>query len=191
MPMPMPMDSLWTEIPVPPDVWRDPLACLSDHGSRPIWGEGNPEGRVMIVLDNPGAREDSGGRPFACGTRQTLRRAVLEAGLNDSELYITYLLKRRPRKAYDREQAWTAYLPLLHRQIEEVRPAGLVCMGNTVVQALFGSDCDVKGMRGRSHAYLGVPTVITYHPLAARRRPQLYPLVVDDLSKAAATFSRA
>lgn len=30
-----------------------------------VWGEGNPAAPIMIILDNPGAREDREGKLFA------------------------------------------------------------------------------------------------------------------------------
>lgn len=173
------------ELPIPADIPDEALAHLSDHGSRPIWAEGSPVGRLMVVLDNPGSREDVAGNPFMCGTRQTLQRALKEADMPVGDVYVTYLLKRRPRKAYDRQQAWQAYLPLLEQQVDGQNSHVVVCMGNTVVHALFGLEQDVKGMRGQPVVYRGIPAIITYHPLAARRRPALYPILVKDLSEAA------
>ena len=66
---------------------------LCQHGTRVIWGEGNPAASVLVILDNPGAREDKNGLPFLCGTRETLQRAAYEAGLDSDALYITYILK--------------------------------------------------------------------------------------------------
>lgn len=173
------------ELPIPDDIPNEALAYLSEHGSRPIWAEGSATGRVIVILDNPGARENREGVPFVCGTRQTLRAATRDAGLHDEDLYVTFLLKRRPRRAYNREQAWNFYLPLLHRQIEDQKPCILICMGNTVVKAMLGQSHEVKNLRGSQMMYQGVPAIVTYHPLAARRRPGLYPLVVSDLSQAA------
>lgn len=39
----------------------------------------------MILLDNPGAREDRERNSFICGTRQTLQKAAYEAGLREIE----------------------------------------------------------------------------------------------------------
>lgn len=175
----------WPEDPVPPDVPAVAFAVLADHGSRVVWGEGSPRAPLLIVLDNPGAREDGGGEPYVCGTRITLRQAAAEAGLSDEDLYVTYLLKRRPRRAYDRDAARAAYLPLLERQIRERKAAAMICMGNTVLQALFGPEADVKTLRNRPLMRGTTPAIATYHPLAARRRPHLFGLLVADLARAA------
>lgn len=68
--------NVWPEESIPPNI-QDCDACgLIDHGSRMILGEGNPFAPIMVILDNPGAREDRNGNPFVCGTRQTLQKVV-------------------------------------------------------------------------------------------------------------------
>lgn len=63
----------------PPTSVENCIDCgLYTHGSRLIWGEGNPNAPIMIVLDNPGAREDGERNPFICGTRQALQKAAYE-----------------------------------------------------------------------------------------------------------------
>lgn len=210
----------WPEDPRPSGV---EVAVLRDHGSRVVWGEGNPAATTVGILDNPGAREDAAGRPFVCGTRQTLWASLTAAGLDPDDLYLTYLLKRRPRRAYDHPAAWAASLPLLRWQIAALRPRRLICMGDTVVKALWGlgganggredasevhgsgrcvdgaqdawtgamtrmvasPEASVRAMRGRSDlAWEGWPATVTYHPLAARRRPRLLPLLIADLREA-------
>lgn len=174
----------WFEDTIPPDVVPSRLAVLEDHGSRIVWGEGRPGAPVMIVLDNPGAKEDKDGNPFVCGTRLTLREALHEADIDAEDCYVTFLLKRRPRKAYDRLAAHAAYTPLLDEQIATGKPRVLVFTGATVVNALLGADIEIKHARGQTFQYRGVPVVAAYHPLATRRRPQLLPSLVSDLSLA-------
>lgn len=61
--------SLWPEEPTP-ELLKDCGECgLIQHGTRMVWGEGNPDAPIMVILDNPGAREDREGTPFVCGTR--------------------------------------------------------------------------------------------------------------------------
>lgn len=47
----------------------------------------------MIILDNPGAREDREGNPFVCGTRQTLLQTTRDVGLKMGDLYVIFILK--------------------------------------------------------------------------------------------------
>ncbi|UOR13621.1 uracil-DNA glycosylase family protein [Halobacillus amylolyticus] len=62
-----------------------------------VWGEGDLlEAPIIIILDNPEAREDREGNPFVCGTRQALQQAANEAGLTMNDLYVTFNLKGKP-----------------------------------------------------------------------------------------------
>ena len=69
-----------------------------------IWGEGNPKAPILVILDNPGERENREGNPYICGTRQTFQQAVHDVGLNSDDLYITSILKRKPVRAYNKEE---------------------------------------------------------------------------------------
>jgi DNA polymerase len=55
-----------------------------------VWGEGNPEAPIIVLLDNPGSRENRENKPFVCGTRQTLQQAAYQAGLKADDLCNVY-----------------------------------------------------------------------------------------------------
>ncbi|WP_085993846.1 uracil-DNA glycosylase [Oceanobacillus senegalensis] len=166
-----------------PEAQKDCKKCgLYQQGSRMIWGEGNPKAPIMLILDNPGAREDREGNPMVCGTRQTLQKATLEAGLDKDQIYVTYILKRRPVRAYDKEKTRNICIQHLQEQLEHQKPDIIVCLGNVAVQSFFQDlEVDVKGLRGSWHQINGYQTTVAYHPLAARRRPNLYPLLLEDM----------
>jgi len=142
--------------------------------SRIIWGEGNPKASVVIILDNPGARENKEGEGFVCGTRETLQKGLNQAGLPLEDMYITYLLKCRPRQKYDKKRARAFSKPFLEKQIEDIKPKFIACLGDVVVSCLFNNaEASVKDMRGVWHNLKGIPAIVSYHPLAVRRRPNL------------------
>ena len=175
--------ALWPEEPVPNNV-KDCCECgLDKHGTRMVWGEGNPEGPIMIILDNPGAREDREGNSFICGTRQTLQQAANEVGLKTKDLYVTFILKRKPVRAYDKEETRQICMRHLEQQIQVMKPALILCLGNVAVKSFFqDSEADVKSLRGQWHDIQGYPTAVAYHPLAVRRRPNLQSLFLEDLA---------
>lgn len=156
---------------------------LFKQGSRVIWGEGNPQASLMMVLDNPGAREDREGSPFLCGTRETLQLGIREAGMDINSVYVTYLLKRRPIRAYNKPEARLACLPHLQLQMLQKQPLVLFGLGNVVAEALLPQkeNPSVKELRGSWHEFESIPVGFTYHPLAVRRRPNLLKFFVEDL----------
>ncbi|WP_102274985.1 uracil-DNA glycosylase [Cytobacillus massiliigabonensis] len=165
-----------------PDDYKNCLECgLYKHGSRMVWGEGNPTAPIMIILDNPGALEDRDGNSIVCGTRQTLQRAASDVGLRKEDLYITYILKRRPVRAYDKNQTRQICMNHLYEQISVKKPKLILCLGNVAVQSFFqNAEADVKTMRGSWYDIQGYKTAVAYHPLAVRRRPNLWSLFFSD-----------
>lgn len=164
-------------------IWgQDYSKCeICTRASRLIWGEGNPNAQIMVILDNPGAREDKECVPFICGARQALQMGIRQAGIALDDIYVTYLLKCRPRRAYNKEEVYAFSKPFLLRQIELSQPRFLVCLGNVVVQVLLeDNNASVKQLRGRWHNVLGLPTMISYHPLATRRMPNLASIFAKD-----------
>ena len=54
--------------------------------------------------------------------------------------------------------------PHLMRQIVLIRPRLILAMGRFAVQALLATDASIASLRGKVHAYHGVPLIVTYHP---------------------------
>lgn len=128
----------------------------------------------MIILDNPGLHEDREGNEFVCGTRQTLQQVANDVGLNTDDLYVIYILKRKPTRSYEKEQVRETCIIHLSQQLRVKQPEYILCLGNVAVQSFFQNpDVDVKSLRGATHDVKGLQTMVAYHPLAVRRRPNL------------------
>jgi uracil-DNA glycosylase len=50
------------------------------------------------------------------------------------------------------------------------------------------SEAHVKNLRGSWHAVMGYPAVVSYHPLAVRRRPNLMLQFMEDWEMLARRF---
>jgi DNA polymerase len=180
---------MWPEDKLPEEAAAYGNCEICTPRSRMIWGEGNPRASIAVILDNPGAREDKEGNEYICGTRQTLQEALHHINLSAEDVYLTYLLKCRPLKRYNKEAARAFSKPFLVRQIDTIKPKYIVCLGETVVQTMFeSSDAHVKDLRGIWHNVLGYPCIVSYHPLAVRRRPNLMRQFMEDWSMLAQRF---
>nr|WP_204518884.1 uracil-DNA glycosylase [Brevibacillus fulvus] len=181
--------TIWLEEQPPAGLENCTDCGLYQHGSRMVWGEGNPQAPIMIVLDNPGAREDREGQPLLCGTRETMQKALYAAGLDQQDLYVTYILKRRPTKAYDKTATRAICMQHLLAQLDSKAPQMVVCLGNVAVQSFFGEpEAEVKTLRQAWHSPRGVKTAVSYHPLAVRRRPNLWSYFLKDWEFVAAAY---
>lgn len=183
---------IWPE-DEPPEESEEYKECeICTEKSRIIWGEGSRAGRAAIILDNPGEREDKYKNGYVCGTRQTLQKALSAAGIQPSDVYLTYLLKCRPKKSYDKPAVRNFSRPFLIRQIEGLEPRFLLCLGDVAVRAMFEDEgASVKEMRKKWHTLLGRPCMVSYHPLAVRRRPSLAPIFAQDFDMLAEALRRS
>lgn len=173
--------TMWPEEAPPKKLEKCDKCELCHQRSRVIWGEGNPTAPLLVMLDNPGAREDREGQPYVCGTRETLQKAVYEVGLTMDDVYVTYILKCRPVRAYDKTAARRICLPHLKEQIQLKDPKLALCLGNVAVQAFFQNpELEVKNLRETWHEVEGLRVAVSYHPLAVRRRPNLYGIFLAD-----------
>ncbi len=179
------------EEPTPEQLKNCQDCGLYQHGTRMVWGEGNPEAPVLVLLDNPGAREDREGNPYVCGTRQTFQQAAIDAGLQMDDLYITFILKRKPVRGYDKAQTRKICMQHLEQQLQGKKPSLILCLGNVAVQSFFQNpEAEVKSLRGSWYDVQGYPTAVAYHPLAIRRRPNLRSLFLQDLAFVAERYQR-
>ncbi|MCX7709282.1 MAG: uracil-DNA glycosylase [Clostridia bacterium] len=172
---------VWQEDPVPEQYQFCERCELCAQRARMIWGEGSPNASILVILDNPGLRENQEGVSFVCGTRQALQKAAFNAGLGMQELYVTYILKCRPVRKYDKEGARNTCKKYLRHQIEQTKPAFALCLGNIAVQTFFeDSEAEVKNLRGLWHSIGDLKVLASYHPLAVRRRPNLRKYFYED-----------
>jgi uracil-DNA glycosylase len=145
-------------------------------------GEGNPQARMVLVGEGPGATEDATGRPFV-GQAGKLLEGILEAiEVPRHSVYITNIVKCRPpqnRKPLPDEIA--ACIPYLHRQLELIRPKVILAMGGTAGEALLGVRKGLGELRGKVHTYNGTPLIVTYHPAALLRNPNWKKPTWDDV----------
>jgi uracil-DNA glycosylase len=156
--------------------------ALCPYRTNAVPGEGNPNARLVLVGEGPGATEDSTGRPFV-GQAGNLLNGILEAiEVPRESVYITNVIKCRPpqnRKPLPDEIA--ACIPYLHRQLEIIRPKVILALGSTSAEAMLGVRKSLGELRNKVHTYNGIPLVVTYHPAALLRNPNWKKPTWDDV----------
>jgi uracil-DNA glycosylase len=175
---------------------RDCHACdLWKHATQTVFGEGPADARVMLIGEQPGLYEDREGAPFVGPAGRLLDRALVEAALERSEVYLTNTVKhfkyqprgklRLHKRANAAEQA--ACRMWLAAELARVKPKVIVALGSMAAQTLFGSTFSVTRERGRWRK-LGESAAgfATWHPSAVLRAPEerreeLYRQLVKDL----------
>lgn len=141
-----------------------------------VFADGNPEGRVMLVGEMPGADEDRVGKPFMGRSGQLLDRMLAAIGLDRSHVYIANLVPwRPPGNRNPTPQEIAICKPFVERQIELANPDFLVCLGGPAVQNLLGTKDGILRSRGRWFPYKAkgreIRALATLHPAYLLRQP--------------------
>jgi DNA polymerase len=153
-----------------------------------VFADGNPEARVMMIGEAPGAEEDRQGLPFVGVSGRLLDRMLACIGLDRSSVYITNMLFWRPpgnRMPTAAEIA--SCLPFTERQIELAAPDYLVLVGGMSAKNLLARSEGILRLRGhwRPYQHSGLPRPIpalpTLHPAYLLRQPQQKRLAWRDL----------
>jgi uracil-DNA glycosylase len=177
-------------------------ACdLHKTGTQTVFGEGTKNAEVMFVGEQPGDQEDLQGKPFVGPAGQLFDKALQEAGIDRSQVYVTNVVKHfkwtgRGKRRIHQKPNWSeiaACRPWLEAELDVVQPRVLVCLGATAAQSLLGRDFRVSRQRGVPvDSELAEHVVATVHPssiLRADEREREFAEFVRDLKKIAALIS--
>ncbi|MBT8395799.1 MAG: uracil-DNA glycosylase [Gemmatimonadetes bacterium] len=162
------------------------LSCqkcaLAGTRTKVVFSDGNPQARLMVVGEAPGAHEDRTGLAFVGPAGKLLDLLLAAVDLSrESSAYICNVLKCRPpgnRNPLPAEIE--ACTPFLRRQIEIIHPEAILAVGTFSAQFLTGEASPLGRLRGEVYSYQGVPLVVTYHPAALLRNPGWTPATWDD-----------
>lgn len=157
------------------------LCPLSVSRNCAVPGSGPSQAQIMLVGEAPGREEDLKGLPFVGRAGRLLDRALAEAGLERSEVFITSVIKcRPPENRKPKKGEVDLCRPYLQAQMDLVHPRIVCLMGNTATQAVLGMQ-GVTTLRGKIQQDR---FLVTYHPAAVLRNNNLMEEFVSDLRMA-------
>jgi uracil-DNA glycosylase family 4 len=158
--------------------------CKLAGGRRNIvFGQGNPNARLMFVGEAPGAEEDAQGLAFV-GRAGQLLTDIIEKGLKipRKDVFIANVLMCRPPENRNPEpDEIIACQPFLEKKIEMIGPTVIVGLGKFAGQWLLKTAEPISRMRGRVGDYNGIKVVPTYHPAFLLRNPSAKKEVWEDM----------
>ena len=148
-------------------------ACpLAESRTRVVFGEGNPEAKIMFVGEGPGYYEDQQGRPFVGRAGQLLDKMLAAIELSRQDVYIANIVKcRPPDNRNPLQEEIDLCIKFLRWQYKVIRPEIIVCLGAVASNTTFAPDLSITRERGKWFKKAGVCILPTYHPAALLRDP--------------------
>ena len=141
-----------------------------------VFSDGNPNSKIMLIGEAPGANEDEEGLPFVGRAGALLDKMLAAIDLDRKKIYISNIINYRPpenRRPTDEEIK--RYLPFITKHIEIISPKILVLLGSTAMNALIGNQVVISKMRGKwiekKFGNCKTSVIITFHPAFLMRQP--------------------
>ncbi len=153
---------------------------LYRYATQAVFGEGPRAARVAMIGEQPGDEEDRKGHPFVGPAGRLLDKALDDAGIDRSTVYVTNAVKhfkfeeRGKRRLHKKPGASEirACKPWLECEMLLVKPQVIVCLGATAAQSLLGPQFRLTKERGKFLTHPWAPHVTaTVHPSAVLRAP--------------------
>lgn len=202
---PAPLPKSTTSLPASPSFEPTYSPCIVARGKTPA--------KILILGEAPGEQEEKKGVPFIGPSGRELSRMLEEAGLDESQIFLTNVLQTRPpgndlsklclpsaqknllpseytlpplklqNKVHYIHPNLLPEFTRLGRELERCQPNLILALGNTALWAMTGRQ-NISSVRGTVLDGNGWKVLPTYHPAAVLRSWDLRPIVVADLMKA-------
>ncbi|MCI0486309.1 MAG: uracil-DNA glycosylase [Blastocatellia bacterium] len=166
------------------DVGECTRCKLHERRTNIVFGEGNPQARIVFVGEGPGADEDLTGRPFVGRAGQLLDKIIAAIGLRREDVYIANIVMCRPpgNRAPERDEVATCE-PFLFRKLALIRPQVIVALGSPAFQCLLKTRETITRSRGEWREWNGIKVMPTFHPAYLLRVPAKKREAWEDMKK--------
>ena len=156
---------------------------LSKTRKNIVFGEGNPDAKIMFIGEAPGREEDLQGRPFVGKSGEMVTKMIQKVLLLKREdVYIANIIKCRPPQNRNPEiEEIEACKGYLLKQIEIIKPKIIVLLGNIALHSLLNLNIGITKARGKLYDFNGIKVIPTFHPSYLLRNPNKKVETLKDL----------
>ncbi|MDF1826076.1 MAG: uracil-DNA glycosylase [Verrucomicrobiales bacterium] len=139
-----------------------------------VFATGNPLADIMFIGHAPGAEDEKERKPFVGPAGEKLTQIIKAMGLSREEVYLSNIVKFRPKKGDGRFQGSSNRKPnatemesclrFIKAEVEVVAPKVIVALGPTAAEGLLERGGSISSLREQAHEFAGAPVVVSYHP---------------------------
>lgn len=132
----------------------------------PVFSTGPSDAPLMLVGEGPGGVEDDYGAPLIGPSGQLLDKALFSVGITRDRVYVTNIVKCRPRgnRTPDIAEGKFCADKWLREEIRIVKPKVIVGLGKAALRYFLGREAGIVRSRGHWLEWEGIPVMPTYHP---------------------------
>ena len=159
---------------------------LKKNATNIVFSDGNPNSKVMIIGEGPGANEDKEGKPFVGRAGKLLDKMLGSIKLNRKNVYISNVVNfRPPQNRRPTNEEINRYLPFLEKHIEIINPKILLLLGSTALNAIIGNEIVISKARGKwiykKIGNIETNVIASFHPAFLMRQPDQKRYAWEDL----------
>ena len=138
-----------------------------------VFSDGDAESQLMFIGEAPGYEEEKHKKPFVGPSGQLLDKIISAMGLQRCEIYITNIVKYRPKIGDGRQghsnrkpnnDEMKSSIKYLLQEINIIKPKLIITLGGTATKGLLNLDNPISNLRGKIHQVDNMNAIVTYHP---------------------------
>lgn len=156
--------------------------------SRVVFGDGNPNAKILFIGEAPGKKEDELGIPFVGASGKFLDEMLSNVKMKREDVYIANVCKCRPPQNRDPlpEEIETCW-PWLEKQIEIIDPKLIITLGRHSL-GRFVPNIKISEAHGQAF-HREMPNLgkryffALYHPAAALYNGSMRETLIKDFKK--------
>ena len=156
---------------------------LCKNRTQVVFGDGNPNSKIVFIGEAPGANEDKQGIPFCGMSGKVLSELLSSVGLSREDIFITNtILCRPPDNRNPAKEEVENCRNRLDQLIEIMQPTVIVTIGNFATERILGKT-GIKSIHGKIFDWQGRKVVPIIHPasyLYSGRNPELFKQFQED-----------
>lgn len=170
---------------------RNHAVCVCElkaTATRPVYGHGNPDAKIVFIGEAPGKKEDATGVPFVGAAGKFLDEMLAAVKMKRKDIYITNIVKYRPPNNRDPEPTEKeACAPWLHEELNFINPPVICFLGRHSMNHFF-PDAKISEVHGKllKKKFAHIQTTHffpLYHPAAALYNGSMREILIDDFKK--------
>jgi DNA polymerase len=136
-----------------------------------VFGIGNPNAKIVLIGESPGAEEDRSGLPFVGPGGQLLDKMLASIGLDHDKVFLSNIVFwRPPGNRTPTAQEISLCMPFVERLIELIDPEVIIILGGSAAKSLLAETAGVSRLRGKWYTYSTprlsrpVQATVLFHP---------------------------